>query len=132
MARAPTVLLGVAALLLPACGGDDRKDAEQTVRDFVKATDDRDGDQFCGELVTQEFLEQTTGAKGDEAKEACKRQLGAVKGLEVELVTLRKVEIDGDSAKVTAVLNTQGRRQVQLLRLKKEGGDWKLAGGTGR
>jgi len=134
MARALTVLLA-AAVLLPACGGgggDDREDAEQTVRDFVKATNERNGDKFCDELVTQEFLEETTGATGDQAKDACKRQLAAVKGLRVKLIEIRKVELNDDTAKVTAVLSTQDRRQVQLLRLKKEGGDWKLAGGTGR
>jgi hypothetical protein len=131
-AAIPIVL--AAAIFLLACGGggDDRERAEQTVRDFVKATNARDGDKFCDELVTQEFLEESTGAKGDQAKDACKRQLAAVKGLRVKLVGIRKVALDDDAAKVTVVLITQGRRHVQLLRLKKEGGDWKLAGGTGQ
>jgi hypothetical protein len=126
------LLLAVAAALLPvACGGDDREEVEQTVRDFVRATDRRDADQFCDELVTQEFLEQSTGATGDQARDACKQQLKAVTGLRIELVRIRKTEIDGDRAEVTAVLNTQGRRDVRLLRLTQEDGDWKLAGGRG-
>ena len=42
---------------------------------------------------------------------------------------IRKTEIDGDSARVTVALETQGRPQVQSLRLEKEDGDWRLSGG---
>lgn len=131
MTRLPLVLVTIAVLLLAACGGDDRKDVEQTVRDFVRATDQRDADMFCDELVTQEFLEQSTGATGDRAKDACKQQLTAVTGLRVKLVRIRKIEIDDDRARASVVLETQGRRQARLLRLKREDGDWKLAGGGG-
>lgn len=131
MTRLPLVLATIAALLLAACGGDDRKDVEQTVRDFVRATDQRDADMFCDELVTQEFLEQSTGATGDRAKDACKEQLTAVTGLRVKLVRIRRIEIDDDRARASVVLETQGRRQARLLRLKREDGDWKLAGGGG-
>jgi len=136
MARRRTlpVLLALLAAL-PACGGggDDEEDVEQTVRDFVQATNDRDEDAFCEELVTQEFLEQSTGAKGDQAREACKQQLDTVVGIDFKLAAIRKTEIDGDSAEVTAVLELQGQKQPpRVLRLKKEDGDWKLAGGTGQ
>ncbi|HEY6775953.1 MAG TPA: hypothetical protein VI122_05535 [Thermoleophilaceae bacterium] len=131
MTRLPLVLATIAVLLLAACGGDDRKDVEQTVRDFVRATDQRDADMFCDELVTQEFLEQSTGATGDRAKDACKEQLTAVTGLRVKLVRIRRIEIDDDRARASVVLETQGRRQARLLRLKREDGDWKLAGGGG-
>ena len=112
------------------CGGDDDKtDAEQTVRDFVQATRERDADKFCDELVTQEFLEQTIGATGDKAKESCKREFRNLSGLRVDLVRIAKTEVDGDHATVTAVLDRQGQRSRQELRVKKEDGDWKLAGG---
>jgi Domain of unknown function (DUF4878) len=111
------------------CGGDDKTDAEQTVRDFVQATSERDADKFCDELVTQEFLEQTIGATGDKARESCKREFSSLSGLRVDLVRIEKTKVDGDHATVTAVLNRQGQRVTQELRLKKEDGDWKLAGG---
>ena len=111
------------------CGGDDKKDAEQTVRDFVQATRERDADKFCDELVTQEFLEQTIGATGDKAKESCKREFRNLSGLRVDLVRIAKTEVDGDHATVTAVLDRQGQRIRRELRVKKEDGDWKLAGG---
>jgi hypothetical protein len=130
--RALLVLLALPALLLPGCGGgDDKEDIEQTVRDFVSATNDRDADMFCGEIVSQEFLEQSTGATGDEAEDECRRQLEAIKGLDVELVEIARTEIDGDAATVRAVIETQGDAQPQTLRLEKEDGRWKLAGGGG-
>ena len=54
--------------LLAGCGGDDKKDAEQTVRDFVTALRERDADTFCEDLVTDEFLGQFSGATGDKAR----------------------------------------------------------------
>jgi hypothetical protein len=115
--------------LIPGCGGsDDTEEAEQTVRDFVTATRERDAEAFCDELVTQEFLEQTIGATGDRASASCKREFRALTGLRVRLVRIVKTEVDGERADVTAVLERQGQRINQTLRLKKEDGDWKLAG----
>ena len=111
------------------CGGDDKEDAEQTVRDFVEATRERDADKFCDELVTQEFLEQSIGATGDKARESCKREFRSLSDLRVKLIRIEKTVVDGDSATVTATINSQGQRIKQKLRLKKEDGDWKLAGG---
>ena len=115
--------------LLAGCGGDDKNDAEQTVRDFVTALRERDADTFCDDLVTKEFLGQFSGATGDRAKESCKRELKSVTGLEdVKLVRIKSTKVDGDDAAVDAVIERQGRRQPQVYRLKKEDGDWKLAG----
>jgi Domain of unknown function (DUF4878) len=133
VARPLPALLAVSALalVLATCGGDDDKEEiEQTVRDFVSATNDRDGDTFCGEIVTQEFLEQSTGAKGDEAEDECKRQLESIKGLDVKLVEITRMEIDDDTATVRAVIEAQGDANPQTLRLEKEDGEWKLSGGS--
>jgi predicted PilT family ATPase len=116
--------------LVAGCGGgdDDAEAAEQTVRDFVTATRERDEDAFCEELVTREFREQATGATGDRAVESCKREFGSLTGISVRLVRIRKTEVEDDTARVTAVLARQGQRLDQTFRLKKEDGDWKLAG----
>jgi ketosteroid isomerase-like protein len=132
VARLLTASAAALALAIAACGGDDRKEARQTVRDFVKATNERDADRFCDELATQEYLEQSTGATGDQAREECKRQFEGVTRLELELVSIRQTEVDGDRARVAAELSTQGVREVRILRLEKEDGDWKLAGGSGQ
>jgi hypothetical protein len=121
-------LLCVLALIAGCGGGDDAEEAEQTVRDFVTATRERDEEAFCDELVTREFLEQATGATGDKAAESCKREFSSLTGISVRLVRIQKTEVEDDTARVTAVLLRQGQRIPQTLRLKKEDGDWKLAG----
>ena len=134
MARLATPLIALFALFalgLTACGGDDKKQAEQTVREFVKAADQRDEKKFCDELVSQQFLEQITQAKGDNARDACHRQLRSAKGLKARVNRISSTKIDGDRASVRAVLTTEGQTQDQVFRLRKEGGDWKLAGGAG-
>jgi len=97
----------------------------------VKATNSRDTQKFCDELVSQQFLEQSTGAKGDRAREACRDQLKSLKGLKVHLDRVSNAKVDGDRATVRTVLSNQGQKQDQVFRLKKEDGDWKLAGGAG-
>lgn len=130
MSLKPTAVLAalLGATAVAACGGGDKSDAEKTVRDFVTATNERDADRFCGELVTQSFLEQTTGAKGDEAEDACRQQFRSLKGLKVTLVDIKKTKLDDDHATVTATLEAQGQRQRQAFRLKKEGGRFRLTG----
>ena len=98
------------------------------MRDFVTATRERDADAFCDELVTREFLEQSIGTTGDKAVESCKREFKALTGVRLRLVRIVNTKIDGDTARVRAVLARQGQRIDQTLSLKKEDGDWKLAG----
>ena len=117
--------------LLAGCGGDDKKDAEQTVRDFVTAVNERDADAYCDDLITKEFREKSTFATGDEASESCKRQLKAIKGLKIELVRIVSTKVDGDRATVTVVFRRSGQQVRQPVRLEKDGGDWKIAGGGG-
>jgi ketosteroid isomerase-like protein len=119
-------------LAITGCGGDDREEAEQTVRDFVEATNEKDADRLCDDLLTQDFIERATGASGDKAHDACKQQFEVITGLKLALVGIRRTKVDGDKAEVTAELKTQGQRRIQLLRLEKEDGDWRLAGSTAR
>ena len=117
--------------LLAGCGGDDKKDAEQTVRDFVTAVNERDADAYCDDLITEEFREKSTFATGDKASESCKRELKAIKGLHIELVRIVRTNVDGDKATTTVVFRRSGQDVRQQIRLEKDGGDWKIAGGTG-
>jgi hypothetical protein len=128
----PTRILGFAALVgtifaLGSCGGgSDKEKAEKTVRDIASATNDSDGDKFC-DLVTTEFLEQTTGAKGDKAKDACKKQIDSLKSPDLKVDKISKTEINGDNATVTAVLESSGQKRPQVFRLKKQDGKFRLA-----
>ena len=117
----PTRILGFATMIvtvlaLGACGGGSSKeDAEQTVKDIASATNDSDGDKFC-DLVTKAFLEQTTGAKGDKAKDACKKQIDSLKNADLKVAKITKTEVNGDKATVTAVLESSGQQRPQVFR----------------
>jgi len=130
MARLACVAL-LLTLALSACGGGDDGDyAKQAVRDFVQATNDRDGDRLCGDLLSQEYMEKATGASGDHAQDACKQQLSLIKGLKLRLVAVGDARVDGDSATVRATIVTGGQRQSRSFQLAKEDGSWKLVGGS--
>jgi ketosteroid isomerase-like protein len=123
-------LLTCLLVAVSGCGGDDTKEAEQTVRDFVEALNTHDADRYCDELITKEFLEKTTFSTGDEdkARASCKREFENLTGLRVKLNRIEATKVEGDKATVTAVLTRQGQRIKQRLLLEKEDGDWKLAG----
>ena len=126
-------ILPLLLLALAGCGGgadDDPDEARQTVRDFVEATNQRDGETLCGELLTREYIEKSTLAKGDQADEACRRQLKQTVDLRLRLVSVGRTRVDGDEATVRAVLDTDGVQAPRLFRLEREDGRWKLADGT--
>jgi Domain of unknown function (DUF4878) len=120
-------------LALAGCGGggdDDPDEVRQTVRDFVEATNQRDGETLCGELLTQEYLEKSTLASGDRAGEACREQLEKTVGLQLKLISIGRTEVDGDEATVRVVIDTDGVQAPRLFRLEREDDRWKLADGT--
>jgi hypothetical protein len=130
--RAPVLLLLLVAAAGCGGGGDDDPDeVRQTVRDFVEATNEQDGETLCGELLTQEYLEKSTLATGDRAEEACRQQLDVTTGLTLRLISVGQTEVDGDEATVRAVIDADGVRSPRLFRLEREDGRWKLADGTG-
>jgi hypothetical protein len=120
-------------LALAGCGGgddDDPDEVDQTVRDFVTATNQRDGKKLCGDLLTQEYMEKATGATGDRAEAACRQQLEVTTGLQLGLISIERTKVDGDEATVRAVIDTDGVRTPRLFRLEQEDGRWKLADGS--
>jgi ABC-type glycerol-3-phosphate transport system substrate-binding protein len=130
MVRLAASLL-VLALALSACGGgDDSKDAQQAVRDFVEATNDHDGDRLCGDLLSQDYLEKYTGATGDRADDACKQQLTLITGLKLRLVSIDGTKVDDDKATVRVTIAMRGENTPRVFRLVKQDGDWKLDSGS--
>ena len=129
MKRALPILV-VAVLAGCGGGGSEQEGAEQTVRDFIKASNERDTGKLCDELLSQEFVEQTTLATGDKARDACKRQYAQLKAARIELIDIQGAEIDGDRARVKTVIEVQGQRASRLFRLVEADGDWRLAGGS--
>jgi len=125
------VVVVVVVLIAGGGGGNDKKDAEQTVRDFVTATNKRDADRLCNDLLSKDFIEQATGATGDKAKSTCKQQFKLFRGLNLRLIRINKTKVKGSKATVDTVIETEDQPQPRVFRLTKEGGRWRLAGGTG-
>ncbi len=125
--RIPLFAAACAAVALAGCGDSlGASDAEDTVRDFAKATTAGDGETFCKDLVTREYLAQTTLATGDKVTEQCVDQIKKSKGLDVKVTKISKTKVDGDTATVTAELEYQGTTRPQVFRLKEEDGRFKL------
>jgi hypothetical protein len=122
-------LILVLAIGLAGCGGgggDDRSDVEGVLKDFAKAVSESDGEKFCNDLVTREYLEKTVGATGDNAVEQCEKQISSRRQGSFKIVKFDKVEIDGDKATVTAQIEFGGAKAPQVFQLEKQDGDFRL------
>jgi ketosteroid isomerase-like protein len=130
MRRAAAALL-VSAIGLTGCGGNAKEQARGAVRDFVKATNEHDADRYCNELVTKDFVEGATGVTGKQARDVCKRQVRSQRVPPVHLVAIQRTVVHGDRAKVTALLEAGGQSHPQVLPLRKQGGNWRIADSAG-
>ncbi len=126
--RTPGLAACLVLLALAGCGGgSDKEEAEKVVRDVAEATSESDGEKSCS-LVTKKLLEQLTGTKGDKAKGDCEKLVDSSKSRKIEIAKITRTEIKGDKATVTALVESQGRKRPQVFNLKKEDGDFRLAG----
>lgn len=125
--RAPA-LATVLILALAGCGGggDDEADVEKVVKDFAKAVTESDGQRFCNDLVTRDYLEKTVGATGDNAVDQCEKQIDSLQQGSFRVAKFDKVEIKDDRATVTAQVETGGRTAPQVFRLEKQDGEFRL------
>jgi len=130
-ARLTSATVVLVLVLAAGCGGgDDKKDAQQVVRDFVTAVNEKDGEAFCTQIATREYVEKVTAAQGDSAIKQCESQIKQIRQPEYKVSKLVKTTVDGDRATVIAELAQQGRVRRQLFRLVKEDGDFRLTSGT--
>jgi hypothetical protein len=130
--RRPAVTaLVVCAIAGAGCGGDDKADAEQVVKDFAQAATERDGEKLCNELVTQEFVEQVTLAKGDEAREDCAKVIEESKAQGFAIKQIERTVVDGNQAKVTTQIERGGQQYEYVFQLEKEDGDFRLTTSPG-
>ena len=117
----------VAVMALSACGGgDDESQARDTVRQFFTALQKRDAAKLCDDLLSKQFLKETTLGTGD-PKQECRRQFKDLKAPAFKLVRVGNVKVNGDDATVATVIERDNQAQPQVFRLKKEDGDWRLA-----
>lgn len=116
----------LAAFALAACGGDDggSEDEDQITEAIEKSATEADP-AACTEFQTQNFVEQTSGATGEEAVERCRE--GQQEEPLAESVDVSEIEINGDSASAVAALNGGFIDGQSLeLGLVDEAGQWKL------
>jgi Domain of unknown function (DUF4878) len=113
------------ALAVAGCGGDEAK-PDDAIRAYLKAIVKGDGGAACAQL-TDELVKDIEGA----AKTKCADVMSLARGLNAELseqdVDDLEIEADehGDQATATFRDPLAGRRET--IKLKKEGGDWKIA-----
>jgi hypothetical protein len=129
MRHALTAALVLGVVVAGCGGGTDEGDAKTTVTQFFTAIQKQDAAKLCDDLLTKDFIEQSTGATGDRAGQECRSQFKSLRATNIKLAKVDKVKIDGDNATVTATVESQGQTRPQVFRLKKEDGAWRLAGG---
>jgi len=102
---------------------------EQVIRGWAKAANERDAKAFCNDYVTQEFAERVSGATGGNAREQCQKLFEATQpGLQVTIIDVSKIEIDGDEATALVRRRTTGSgASDQVFRLKQEDGEFRIA-----
>lgn len=118
------VSVGVAA-----CGGGESEEDKITslIEKSATSTDPAD----CKALQTQNFMEQSEHAEGQEAVEKCEED--AEKGIgNPEEVEVSEVEVEGEEASANAAfIGGTGDGQTLEVSLVQEEGDWKLDEVTG-
>ena len=118
-----------------ACGGgNDEEDVQQAVRDFVKATNERDGGHALrASCSPRSTWRRPRARRATRPDEACKQQLELTQGLKLELISIGQDEGRRRRARPCAPRSTPAasERQPRLFQLEKEDGEWRLASGTG-
>jgi hypothetical protein len=113
-------------LALGACGGDDDDSSadEDQITTAIEAAAVSGDPVACTEAQTQNFLEQTIGATGEDAVKQCEEEAAETIADEVEV---SNVEIDGDTATAdAAVTGSVFDGQTLELALVNDGDQWKL------
>ena len=129
--RPLAALICLLAAVAGCGGGDDKADAEQTVRDFVDGharARRRHVLRRAGDPGVSRADHRRDGRQGEASRASASSR--AMTGLRMQArAGSQSTKVDGDKATVTAVLRAPGPAQARRCSaLKKEDGDWKLAG----
>jgi hypothetical protein len=116
----------LAAALLAGCGGgpSDDQQVRQTLRDFVKATSDKNYKLICDQLLAPRLVDQVK-AIGLPCEKALQRGLGDVRDPHL---TIGKVTVDGDRASAQIRTSAAGQQpSSDTVELTKVGGRWRVS-----
>lgn len=120
-----TPILLVVALLGAGCGGGDGDSDEDGVRGTIEQAFISEEPVVC-DLLTRDLLEESTGATGPEARQACRVQVR--RGEPADAVEIGEVTIEEGTADVsfTAVGGNADGDRIQA-NLVDEDGEWRIA-----
>jgi hypothetical protein len=121
--RSAVLLVGLALLAASGCGGtSEEDDAREVVKQYAAAIADGDEAKVCAAL-SKESREQFERSKTscEDAYKSFGRFLGRKQKDQLRDVD-PEVKVDGDSA----TTKIRQRPLEGALRLKKEGGEWKI------
>jgi hypothetical protein len=126
--RAAGALLALAlGLGLAACGGgSSSSEGEGEISAVIEKAVTSDDPAKCTELMTQNFIEQTSDAAGGKAVEECEEEAKSGEN-DPESVAVSEVEVDGRKATADAAfVGGSFDGQTLTVALVKDGGGWKL------
>jgi ketosteroid isomerase-like protein len=125
MPRLPlrATVLAAACAVLAGCGGEsDEEQVRSAVADFGEATAKRDYQRLCDELLSERLVERTRQAL------PCEQAFRVgLEGVQSPKLTVRAVEVDGDTANARVRSEAQGQEPSNdVIRLVREGGGWRI------
>ena len=127
-------LVIAAALALAGCGGDGREDAIEAAESWLRAVGDRDADRAC-ELMGESATDAIRKKSGLNPKTTC---LGVVRQYsdgfkrgDVDDILKTGLEAEGPVKDgEVGVFPRSGARELQVILMRRKGGEWKVASTT--
>lgn len=117
------------SLVLAACGGgSDPEQVRETVEAFASASQAKDYQRICDELLAPKLVEEVESV-GLPCEAALKQGLGSV---ESPQLTIGQIDVRGDDA--TAEVRTSARGEPpssDVLKLVRAGDSWRIASLSG-
>ena len=120
-----------AALLLPACGGDDGPGPDAAVRSYYRALLQGDGARACAQLTDSLARDIATSRGAQRAGGTCPKVLSLAAGLNPDRagdpLDSLEVDVSADGDRAKARLANPLTNKGETLDLQRQDGDWKIA-----
>lgn len=124
-------MLAAVALAAAGCGGDGRKDAVDAAESWLAAVGDRDADAACA-LMHESGVDAIRKKSGMDPKTTClgviRQYADAFERGDVDGILKIGLEAGGPVKDgEVGVFPVSGPREVQVILMRREGDDWKVA-----